>query len=48
MNEGTPSGLEYNKPMAVVLTGPTAELYLPLKQEIFGIPFIGFFELAEI
>jgi hypothetical protein len=28
MNEGTPSGSEYNKPMAVVLKGPTAELYL--------------------
>jgi hypothetical protein len=28
MNEGTPLGSEYNKPMAVVLKGPTAELYL--------------------
>jgi hypothetical protein len=27
MNEGTPSVSEYNKPMAVVLKGPTAELY---------------------
>jgi hypothetical protein len=32
MNEGTPSGSEYNKPMAVVLKGPTAELYLYLTQ----------------
>jgi hypothetical protein len=30
MNEGTPSGSEYNKPMAVVLKGPTAKLYLYL------------------
>jgi hypothetical protein len=30
MNEGTPLGSEYNKPMAVVLKGPTAELYLYL------------------
>jgi hypothetical protein len=30
MNEGTPLGSEYNKPMAVVLKGPTAELYLTL------------------
>jgi hypothetical protein len=28
MNEGTPSGSEYNKPRAGVLKGPTAELYL--------------------
>jgi hypothetical protein len=27
MNEGTPLGSEYNKPSAVVLKGPTAELY---------------------
>jgi hypothetical protein len=30
MNEETPLGSEYNKPMAVVLKGPTAELYLYL------------------
>jgi hypothetical protein len=36
MNEGTPSGSEYNKPMAGVLKGPTAELYvLPLPLIIF-------------
>jgi hypothetical protein len=28
MNEGTPLGAEYIKPMAVVLKGPTVELYL--------------------
>jgi hypothetical protein len=28
MNEGTPLGSEYNKPMAVVLKGPTVEFYL--------------------
>jgi hypothetical protein len=30
MNEGTPLGSEYNTPMAVVLKGPTAELYFYL------------------
>jgi hypothetical protein len=30
MNEGTPLGSEYNKPLAVVLKGPIAELYLYL------------------
>jgi hypothetical protein len=30
MNEGTPSGSEYNKPWAAVLKCPNAELYLYL------------------
>jgi hypothetical protein len=35
MNEGTPSGSEHNKPWAVVLKGPNAELYLDL---FIGVP----------
>jgi hypothetical protein len=31
MNEATPLGSEYNKPIAVVLKGPTAGLYIFLQ-----------------
>jgi hypothetical protein len=40
MNEGTPSGSEYNKPMAVMLKGPTAKLYLTFSSgdsELVGV-----------
>jgi hypothetical protein len=41
MKEGTPSGSEYNKPMAVVLKGPTAELYLFLRLDIRRLYTVG-------
>jgi hypothetical protein len=48
MTEGTPLGSEYNKPMAGVLKGPTAELYLYLylnkaKEELKRKPMHGQF-----
>jgi hypothetical protein len=48
MNEGTPLGSEYNRPLAVVLKGPTAELYLYLLVDtIIEDPVIGSFRKCE-